>query len=131
MEHPTWLEGEIEFVCPTPWLWGDEQTETVSLPSATFPALTNATAEPVIEVVLSAAASGSLVLLVNSVAWRYTGSIPAGAVLRIDSVRRETRLAGALKVAEVSGDYPLLVGLNTIGASSPGTAQVVYRARYL
>ncbi len=124
-----WYSGSAVFTCPRPFLYGDKITRTIS--GGTHAASTNYFVEPVWTVRASGDASGGFTLTVNGEVFTYDGPLGSGASVVVNSETRETRVGGVLRVAEVSGTYPVLRASNTVALSIPGTISVEYRARWV
>jgi predicted phage tail component-like protein len=128
-EQPWWISGSLVFTCPGPWLWDDKITIVGPDSEGVLVADTNIYVEPVWT--LSPAASvSSLTLTVNGAGWVYDGPVTPSTPLTVDVAARETHQGGVLRVAEVSGEYPVLGPVNTVAVSS-GTVAAAYRARWL
>lgn len=128
-------KGNVAIFCADPFRYGDDvqtggsATNTAPL---TVTAATNYQALPVITVTTGAAAS-KVTIDVNGRALTYeAASIPGGTVIKIDGVKKEVRIGNVLKVIEVSGWFPYLVGgANKITTSVASTLNVQYRERYI
>lgn len=128
LELPTVLTVKLSFLCPDPFLVGSGVTVTVA--DGAVDIETNYLVRPVLTVVSGSDLSG-LTLTVNGADFVFDAAVPSGQALVIDSVACETRLAGTLKVLEVSGEYPVLGASNTITASDPVTISVAYTPRWV
>lgn len=125
----TWYSGSAAFTCPQPYLYGGMVATTIS--RGTYSASTNYYVEPVWTIRASGDAASGFTLTVNGEAFTYAGAVNSGSSAVIDSTKRETRVGGALRVAEVSGPYPVLNADNTVALSIPGIISVEYRARWV
>lgn len=117
--------GTVTFTCPDPFLFGDEVHAPLTADISTE---TNWHVEPRITLTVTATAT-SLSLVVNGEQWRYDGTLAVGSVVTIDTERRETRVNGKLRVAEVDGTYPVLLASNQVVLPAGVTASVIYQNR--
>lgn len=128
-------KGTIDFFCPKPFFWHSyiEYKEFVYTPNETrnFDILTNYKVLPVMVFTIPGAIS-SLTITTNGSALKYTGAIPAGAKVSIDSEKKELRINNVLKVIEVDGWFPIMVaGVNTVKSSNSATLTLKYQERYV
>ena len=125
----SWLTGLVSFECPRPFLYAAPVTEAVT--DGEHDAQTNWYVEPVWTVQLGASAPSGFVLTVNGRTFEYSGALPSGSLVRIDTQARETRVGGALRVLEVAGTYPVLEADNAVVLSVPGSVSVEYQPRWV
>jgi hypothetical protein len=90
---------------------------------------TNGYVEPVWTLTPAVSVS-SLTLTVDGSDWVYDGPVTPSTPLTVDVAARETRQGGVLRVAEVSGEYPVLGPVNAVSVSN-GSVAAYYRARWL
>lgn len=129
------FKGSVSIFCADPFRYGDDvQTAGTASEAAPFSliAATNYRALPVITVTTRAAAT-KLTLNVNGRELHYeAASFPSGTVIRIDGIKKEVRIGNALKVLEVSGWFPYLVGgSNRITTSVSSSLAIAYRERHI
>lgn len=128
-------KGTIVFECKRPFLFHSYITykdfvfavnETQS-----FQILTNYKVLPILEFTITGAQT-SFAMTVNGRELKYTGAIPTGAKIAIDGEKKELRINGTLKVLEVSGWFPVMIGgANTVKTSTSGTLTLKYQERYV
>lgn len=129
-------KGSVSIYCADPFRYGDDvQTGGTSSAAAPLSVLVNTNYRVLPVITLTTQAAANVVSLdVNGRVLEYkTGaSIPAGTVIKIDGVKKEVRIGTALKVLEVSGWFPYLVGgSNRIAASVSSNLAIQYRGRNL
>lgn len=124
----TWYGGLVTFTCPRPFLFGALVQAEIS---EQYAAQTNYFVEPVWTVQVSGSAPNGFTLTVNGKAFTYSGPLTSSTRVVIDSAARETRIGGALRVAEASGAYPVLDAANAVALSVPGIVSVEYQARWV
>ena len=87
---------------------------------------------PYLLTIRPSSAVGSLSVTVNGVTLTHTGSIPANAVVTVNTDELEFRVGGELRVLELSGYFEELApGNNTVTISAAGTHRIEFRERSL
>ena len=128
-------KGTIDFECKRPFLFHSYITYKdfvfTTNETQSFEILTNYKVLPVLVFTVGGTLN-SFALTVNGRELKYTGSIAAGSKISIDGEKKELRINGVLKVLEVDGWFPFMVGgPNTVKSSAAGSLTLKYQERYV
>lgn len=126
-QHPTWFEFVIPFKMNDPFIVGS--FEKVQTGSGT---LTNAgTFEAPLVIEITGAVTNPSVI-VGGQTLIYTGTVPVGQTLIIDTGNKTVKLNGVNALANYNGVFPMLQPGNTsVTAASAGTTVFKWRDRWI
>src|SRR5690625_2050165 len=123
-----YLKGVIEFLCPSPFLYGEQRTIETS--GGTVTVGSNYIVEPVI-LWRTSNTHGAPHIEVDGQRLTIDTQVGGGQQIRIDTSRMETRIGGVLNVEHIRGTYPRIFDGSTITTSPGGTLSIQYQERWV
>lgn len=126
-QYPTWLEFTIPFKMIDPFILGSVEKQLIGNGILT----NNGTFETPLVIKITGPVTNPSVV-VGGQTLTYTGTVPSGQILSIDTGNKTVKLNGVNALSNYNGIFPMLQPGNTsVTAASAGTTVFKWRDRWL